>query len=96
MTRSNVTVRRQGNAIPADDFYFTDRTTTRRAVSSTLTSTGASGSVLVLDSPSPNLHDGVGNEPPSCTWPAARAVTIPGGVFVQDKRARTAAGAHCP
>lgn len=84
------------NVIPADDFYFSDPGTTLTTVAPAQDTTGANGTVLVVNSGAPATHDGVGAEPAGCRWPAALAATIPGVVFVQLKDAEANAGGPCP
>ncbi|MBE7453405.1 MAG: hypothetical protein HS111_32440 [Kofleriaceae bacterium] len=92
---SGITVRRNGSLIPNDDFYFSDTDRERTTVDAALTSTGANGTVLVINSPTPIAHDGVGNEPSGCIWPSNLAASIPNVVFVQIKEAETPAGVVC-
>ncbi|MBK9034404.1 MAG: hypothetical protein IPL61_24580 [Myxococcales bacterium] len=90
MPVAGVRVRRNSNPIPADDYYFTDAGPERNSVdiAGTQSVTGANGSALVINAPSPTAHDGVGAEPAGCTWPNSLAASIRGVVFVQVKEAR--------
>lgn len=94
--QSGVMARRNGALIPDDDFYFSDTGIARTTVAAAQTSTGANGTALVIDVPSPTAHDGLGGEPSGCRWPTNLAAAIPGVVFVQIKEAETPAGAACP
>lgn len=97
MPRENVTIRRNGSNVPnTEDFYFTDPGIARTMIDTTSDDTGPNGTVLVVNSPTPISHDGVGNEPPGCIWPANLAASIAGVVFVQIKEAELAGGAACP
>lgn len=96
MPKAGVQVRRNGATIPADDYYFTDTGITRNTVDATPTVTGANGSVLVVNSPTPIAHDGVGAEPSGCQWPSNLAASIPGVSFIQIKDAEMPGGAACP
>lgn len=96
---AGVRVRRNSQFIPADDFYFADTGVSRSMVQMGTTNpdtTGPNGTVLVINSPTPIEHDGVGGEPSGCVWPANLAASIPGVVFMQIKHAETPAGAACP
>jgi hypothetical protein len=92
--RAGVTITRSGSAAPADDYYFVGAGQTRTAVDSA-GPTGASGSVLLLNS---GLvpHSGTGGEPSGCQWPSRSAASIPGVVLVQLIDAQTSGGAVCP
>lgn len=100
MPRSGVTVRRNGNNVPAgEDFYFADTGIARTmidTVGSPNDVTGPNGTVVVINSPTPISHDGVGGEPAGCIWPANLAASIAGVSFVQIKEAELAGGAACP
>lgn len=96
MPRSGVTIRRNGNPSPADDFYFSDAGVTRTMVAPTQTATGPNGSVLMLNSATPIAHDGVGGEPPGCIWPASLGASTPGVVSFDVTEPETPAGAPCP
>ena len=95
---SGVQARRNSQPITADDFYFTDTTAMRDTVSPAggQAITGANGTALIINAPSPTNHDGAGAEPAGCQWPNSLAASIPGVVFVQIKEARTAGGVICP
>ncbi|MEZ4401580.1 MAG: hypothetical protein R3B06_16260 [Kofleriaceae bacterium] len=93
---AGVTARRNGQVVAADDYYFSDATAARTTVDAALTSTGANGTALVINSTSVVNHDGTGAEPGGCQWPSAPAAAIPGVVFVQLKGAQVAGGAPCP
>lgn len=96
--RPGVVIRREGQMIPADDFYFSDTNAQRNTVMSSLTQTGANGTALAINSPAPQFHDGVGAEPSGCRWPNSLAASIMGVVFVQlkDAEGTGGAGAECP
>lgn len=102
MPRSGVQVRRNGSPTPSgDDFYFSDTMPTANPARSMVgpssqTTTGANGTVLVINSNTPIAHDGIGAEPSGCVWPSNLAASIPGVVFMQIKDAETPAGAACP
>jgi hypothetical protein len=96
MPVAGVQARRSGALIPNDDFYFSDTGVTRNTVAPAQTMTGANGTALVINSPSPIEHDGVGAEPSGCRWPANLAASVMGVTFIQLKDAETAAGAACP
>lgn len=91
-----VVARRNGNVIPADDFYFSDTGVARTTVAPAQAMTGPNGTALVINSSSPAPHDGVGGEPPGCRWPSVLAATVPGVVFVQVKEAEALGGGLCP
>jgi len=93
---AGVAVRRNSAAIPADDYYFGGTTIGRISVETARTVTGANGSALIINSPTPIAHDGVGNEPAGCVWPSTLGASIPGAVFVQLKDASTPSGTICP
>lgn len=98
--RAGVTVRRVGQLIPNDDFYFSDTGVTRNTVepsTSSRTATGPNGTALVINS-AVDSHDGVGAEPPNCHWPASLAGAIAGVVFMQikDAEGNGGPGAECP
>lgn len=91
-----VTVTRNGSTSPGDDYYFSDTGITRRTVNPAQTATGANGSVLMINSPSPIEHSGTGAEPAGCRWPANLNASIQGVVYVDRKEAETSTGAACP
>lgn len=95
---TGVRVRRESQLIPADDYYFSDTGVSRNTVDAARTMTGANGTALVINSPAPAFHDGVGAEPPNCRWPNSLAASISGVVFMQVKEAEGTggAGAECP
>ncbi len=91
-----VVARRNGNVIPADDFYFSDPGVARTTVAPAQAMTGPNGTALIINSSSPAPHDGIGGEPPGCRWPSTLAATVPGVVFVQVKEAESVGGGPCP
>jgi hypothetical protein len=95
---AGVTARRNGSQIPADDYYFSDTGVTRRMVvpAGSQAATGANGSVLIVNSPTPIEHDGTGAEPSGCRWPANLGASVPGVVLFDIAEAETPAGALCP
>lgn len=96
---AGVQVRREGQPITADDYYFSDPTgATRDTVAPAQAMTGANGTALVVNPASgqPSNYDAVGGLPGGCLWPTALAAAIPGVVFVQVKTAETTGGAECP
>jgi hypothetical protein len=80
----------------ASTFTFSDTGATRALAVAQPEVTGANGSVLVIDQPTPVPFDGAGGEPATCQWPSSLAAAIPGSVFVQHKLAETPGGAPCP
>ena len=99
MSVAGVAMRRGGNPIADDDFYFTDASnSTRNTVSPAggQAVTGMNGTALVIDAPAPTEHGGAGAEPAGCRWPASLAASIRGVVFMQIKQAETSGGAECP
>ena len=94
--RAGVQGRRNMNVVPADDYYFSDTGITRTTVAPAQDSTGANGTVLIINSPTPIAHDGAGAEPPGCRWPSNLSASIQGVTFMQLKDAETPGGAACP
>lgn len=96
---ADVTARRGNQAVPNDDYYFTDASTLTRNNVDTATGrnkTGMNGAVLVLDAThAVSSYDGVGGEPATCQWPSNLAAAVLGVVFVQHKDA-VQGGALCP
>lgn len=94
---AGVMVRRTGQVVAADDFYFDDPSpSTRNHIAPAQNSTGTDGTALMINSIAPDNHDGVGGEPAGCRWPVALAASIPNVVFMQVKVAETTGGAECP
>lgn len=76
-----VTVLRNGSAVPADDFYFSDANETQLlAVDVQLTSTGINGAGMFSGPSNLVEHSGAGGEPAGCSWPSGLATTIAGTV----------------
>jgi hypothetical protein len=79
-----VTVTRNGLAVPADDYYFSDPgADSRTTISPAQTMTGANGAALVTDSGLID-HSGTGGESGGCVWSEELADTIAGVVTVAD------------
>ncbi|MBZ0234032.1 MAG: hypothetical protein K8M05_17010 [Deltaproteobacteria bacterium] len=93
---AGIGARRNGAAVPDDDFYFSDAGRTRRTVDPARSATGPNGSVLVINGPSPTAHDGAGGEPTGCVRPETLGAAVPGVVFVDVVEAQTLEGAACP
>ena len=96
---AGVAIRRDSQAIVADDYYFSNTApSVRSTVDTALTVTGANGTALAVNPGSASVaaHDGAGAEPSGCRWPSSLAAAIPGVVFFQLKVAETAGGAECP
>jgi hypothetical protein len=80
VARAGVTVLRNGNTVPANDYYFSDASVLERLnVDSAQLSTGLNGSALVVNGTLGN-YSGAGAEPMGCTWPSKVAESIPGVV----------------
>lgn len=94
--RAGVAVRQSGATIPNNDFYFSDTGITRTTIAPQQTSTGANGSVLIINVDTPTGHDGVGAEPSGCVWPAKLGAATPGVVWIDLVEAETPSGAICP
>jgi hypothetical protein len=93
---AGVGVTRNGSSVPDDDFYFSDTGVTRGTVAPAQSATGADGSALLINAPSPTDHSGTGAEPSGCQWPTNLGVATPGVVSVDRREAETPAGAPCP
>jgi hypothetical protein len=87
---------RSGAQVPNDDFYFSDTGITRSTVAPAQSATGANGSALIINSPSPIEHSGTGGEPAGCQWPGTLSASIAGVIMVDRQEAETSAGAACP
>ncbi len=94
---AGVQIRASGTPVdPASTFTFSDPGVTRATAVAQPEVTGANGTVLVINQPTPVTFDGTGNAPANCQWPSSLAATIAGTVFVQHKLAETAGGVPCP
>jgi hypothetical protein len=76
-----------GTPDTASDYYFSDPASapqTRRTISTSQSSTGASGSVLLINS---GLvpHSGTGGETDGCIWESALATTIRGVMLLAER-----------
>jgi hypothetical protein len=94
--QAGVGATRNASQIPADDFYFSDVGITRSTVAPQQSATGANGSALIINGPTPTEHSGTGAEPTGCHWPANLGVSIPGVISVDRKEPETTSGAVCP
>jgi hypothetical protein len=92
---AGVMVRRDGQVVGADDYYFSDPGITRSTVDPARTTTGPNGSSLLINSGLIS-HDGAGATPSGCQWPSNLAAAILNVVFVQVKEPRTPGGVVCP
>lgn len=84
-TQSGVTVVKNGNPIPANDFYFRSADVDRTTIDVNATATGANGTALytgasVLDS---LMYSGTGGTGTGCRWDTHAAASLPGVLFVQ-------------
>jgi hypothetical protein len=95
--QAGVTILRNGNAIAADDHYFTAAQATRTTVDPAALATGANGTALVTNA---MLGEGYtaapGPLPAECVWSVSPGVSLPFILFVQVFRPVNATGQTCP
>jgi hypothetical protein len=96
--RAGVTVTRQGAPAPANDTYFPAAQTTRTTVDTTASSTGANGTVLVINaSVAESLaYSGTAGLPAECRYSTHAGASLPNILFIQVARPINAAGMTCP
>lgn len=93
---AGVTITEGGNVEPANDYYFSDAsTTTRTTIDPELDATGINGAGIKVDS---NLleHSGTGGERDGCTWSTAQGDAIPTVIFFTTRFLEMGAGTECP
>jgi hypothetical protein len=93
---AGVRILRNGSMIPADDFYFSDVGPTRSTIDPAQSATGANGSVLMINGPTPIELSGTGAEPAGCQWPANLGASVAGVISVDRREAETSSGSACP
>jgi hypothetical protein len=82
--QTGVTVTKNGNTVPTNDFYFTASQTTRQTIDAAATSTGMNGTALVTGA---SVTDslawaGQGGLGAGCRWEPRAGASLPGIVFV--------------
>jgi hypothetical protein len=84
-TQSGVTVVRNGNPVPANDFYFRAADVDRTTIDPDATATGVNGTALYTGASVTEslIYSGSGGTGAGCRWEPHAAASLPGLLFVQ-------------